>query len=246
MKTAIVTGAGRGIGTAVSRMLAGSGWEIIEVDRDFHGLRNEAQYTADIAQPPTPVSFRGLGEFVTIAGGKIDLLINNAAVCRMDSIADATDTDILDTINSNLTGLIRFTKACLPYLADGARIVNVSSGAALYGLPDNSVYAATKRAVEALTEAWDIELRPRGIRCCFIRFPNVDTDMIAPYKDHPIVSGFDRHLTAEQAAKALFKAATGPFKLRHNASWWLKIIAVVTHHFPSVARWLVRRNSYYR
>jgi len=108
------------------------------------------------------------------------------------------------------------------------------------------VYSATKRAVEALTEAWDIELQPRGIRCCFVRFPNVDTEMIAPYKDHPIVTGYDRHLTVDQAAKALFKAATGPFKLRHTASWWLKIIAVVARHTPNLAKLLVRRNSHYR
>jgi len=126
---------------------------------------------------------RGVDAFEEFAGG-IDGLVNNAGINRPSLLVTASDADIAATIATNLVGPIVCTRAVIPAMLDRRRgvIVNVSSVAARRPSRGQSVYAATKGAIESLTRAVAVEYGRKGIRCHAIRPGAVDTDMLATTK----------------------------------------------------------------
>jgi len=170
-RTAVVTGASRGIGTAIARALDTAGARVALVARSADELAKVAAdlahdpvvIEADLGEPDAPlaVASRALD-----ALGAVDVLVNNAGIgVRMDSTE--LDGDTIDQIHRvNVRGLLLLTTALLPSMVErgAGSIVNVSSVSSQVGTPRRAAYAASKGAVDALTRSLAMEYGPKGIR----------------------------------------------------------------------------------
>jgi NAD(P)-dependent dehydrogenase (short-subunit alcohol dehydrogenase family) len=181
-QTAVVTGASRGIGLAVTRALAGSGAHVIagalHSSAELATLAAEGAVTAaelDLAEPSGPAAL------VALAGGRIDILVNNVggAPARTGGFLSITDQDWLATLNLNLMTAVRATRAALPAMIEAGKgaIVNVCSVNSV--LPDPAVldYSAAKAALASFSKALSKEVGPKGIRVNTVSPGPVATDL---------------------------------------------------------------------
>jgi NAD(P)-dependent dehydrogenase (short-subunit alcohol dehydrogenase family) len=191
-RTALVTGASRGIGAAIARALDRAGARVAVVARRRAGLDATASalrngplvLEADLADPD--VAARLVAEAGERLGG-IDVLVNNAAVAARlpTEELDATLVDELYAVNVRAPLLL--ISALVPSMVERGRgvIINVSSVSAVVGTPRRAAYAATKGAIDAATRSLAIELGPHGIRVNSVAPGVVDTEMWARNKTIP-------------------------------------------------------------
>lgn len=189
-KRVLVTGASRGIGRAIALACARSG---ATVGINFNRSESDARMVADrIGDAAMLVRFdagdaaataSSIAAFVERTGG-VDALVNNAAMNRPALLVSARDDDIEAVLRTNVIGPIACARAVLPAMLRqrSGVILNVSSVAAERPARGQSVYAATKGALESLTRALAVEYGRKGIRCHCIRPGPVDTDMFAATK----------------------------------------------------------------
>jgi C-7 ketoreductase len=180
----VVTGAGTGIGRATARAFADCGDGVLAVGRTGTTLRETARgrtgiqvLTADITDldAPAAVVDTAIREF-----GRIDVLVNNAALGCFDPIGKLADDTVRAQVATNLVAPVLLTQQALDALAASRGVVvNVSSAGAigLRAMPNSSVYAATKAGLDSLTRTWAVELAPRGIRVVSIAPGLIDTGM---------------------------------------------------------------------
>jgi 3-oxoacyl-[acyl-carrier protein] reductase len=185
-QTALVTGASRGIGRAVSLHLARAGANVIlhynTNKAAAEAVAGEIGRSSPIVQAdlrcPQEIDrlVRSLGET------KIDILVNNAGLWGPTALGSTTLETLESMLDVNVKAVFWLTQALLPLLRDGARIVNVSSIAGRIGRAGGrSVYGASKAAIDAFTRNWALELAPRKIRVNAVAPGYVDTDMTAEY-----------------------------------------------------------------
>lgn len=163
--TAVVTGAGRGIGRAVSERLAADGFGVVAVDLDADGAQATARHVGgraavcDVSDPAGLVRLRaGLD--------RCDVVVNNAGAWSFDALADV-DADVARrTLEVNLLAPLLVCQALLPLLiaARGSSVVNLSSRAATLNPPGAGLYAAAKAGVETLTRQMALEWGHHRIR----------------------------------------------------------------------------------
>ncbi len=215
-----VTGAASGIGRATARLFASRGWLVGLVDFDAEGLRRTADALApasvwltDLDVTDYPAYQRAIAAFGRESGGRLDVLFNCAGVLRQAAFEDLSREDERTILMVNVLGVTNGIHAALPLLkaTAGAHVVTMSSSAAIYGVPEEAMYSASKFAVRALTEALSLELEPHGITVSDVMPPIVHTPMVenqafaaAVYKNLK-----DRGMTAEQVAEVVWKAAHG-------------------------------------
>lgn len=166
-QVAVVTGGSAGLGRAVVETLHRDGFTVAALGRRPDRLR--ALHRDGITSYVCDVSRRS--DVATVMKailddlGRVDVLVNNAGVIRNGPLADMTEDAIRYQFDVNVIGTINCTQACADALErSGGCIVNLSSALAKRPLPETSVYAATKGAVESFTRAMAIELGSRGIR----------------------------------------------------------------------------------
>ncbi len=177
-KIAIITGGSRGLGRSAAMHLAQKGVDVIFT---YHSKQAEADaVVADIAElggkavalrldVGNSKSFADFAEQVRAAmrthwqRERFDYLVNNAGVGVHASFADTTEAQFDTLMNIHLKGTFFLTQALLPLMADGGRIINLSSGLARFTLPGHAAYAAMKGGVEVLTRYLALELGARGI-----------------------------------------------------------------------------------
>lgn len=184
-RTAIVTGAGRGIGAACARHLDAAGARVAlvsrtrsELDEVAATLANEpVTIVADVGTPDGPGG--AAAEALAAFGGRCDVLVNNAAtLLRKDS--HAVTVDELDLLwNVNVRSILLLNAAVVPAMLEHGRgsIVSISSVSGLRGTPRRSVYAATKAALDGMTRSMAMEYGPRGIRVNAVAPGVVATEM---------------------------------------------------------------------
>ena len=107
---------------------------------------------------------------------RFDFLVNNAGIGVHEAFSDTTEAQFDRVMNINLKGVFFLTQALLPLIADGGRIVNLSSGLARFTLPGHSAYAATKGAIEVFTRYLAKELGERGISVNAVAPGAIETD----------------------------------------------------------------------
>lgn len=174
-KTAVVTGASSGIGRETAERLAGKGLNVIAAARRLDRLEELRSRSANIV--PMQVDLSKVEEVETFCRElsrlpePVSVLINNAGYSIRGALEDVPPEAVRRVFQVNVFSLIRVTQACLPGMrkARKGRIINLSSMAGKFAFPMSGVYAATKYAVEAITDALRIEVRPFGIRVVAIR-----------------------------------------------------------------------------
>jgi NAD(P)-dependent dehydrogenase (short-subunit alcohol dehydrogenase family) len=170
-RTAVVTGASRGIGAAIATALDAAGARVALVARSADdltavaaGLEHEPVVIAvDLSEPDAPTT---VAAAALAALGRVDVLVNNAALgVRTDSTE--LDGSTIDRIHQlNVRNLLLLTTALVPQMVEQGRgsVINVSSVSSQVGTPRRSAYAASKGAVDALTRSLAMEYGPHGIR----------------------------------------------------------------------------------
>ncbi len=177
-KIALVTGASRGLGRSMARHLALAGVGVIGT---YHSRKHEAdEMVAEAGEAGVPAAalqldvgdsstFTAFSSAVadTLAGfgaDRLDFLVNNAGSGIYASFAETSEAQFDEMMRVHVKAPFFLTQALLPLIADGARILNVSSGLARFTGPGYAAYAAAKGAVEVLTRYQAQELGGRGIR----------------------------------------------------------------------------------
>lgn len=170
-KSAIVTGASRGIGEAIARALVKVGVGVVGVGRTFSNSW-ETQFAAkdkivrivgDVTDPATAQN--ALKTCVDNFGG-IDILVNNAGIVISTDIANLNMEDWEKTMDTNLSGVVHFCRTVVPEMIrqkKGGKIVNVSSVAADYHENGLLAYVTSKGAVNSFTKGLAVDLAPHGI-----------------------------------------------------------------------------------
>jgi 3-hydroxy acid dehydrogenase / malonic semialdehyde reductase len=160
-KTAIVTGASSGIGAAVSRALAAEEARVAGGARRTDRLETEIALELDVTDPASCERF--VEEAVRALGG-LDILVNNAGLgLGRDPFDASTEEDEEVVLETNVHGLLRMTRLCLPHLRDGGHIVNMGSIAGRQAYENAAVYVTSKYAVRGFTYALREDLLGRPI-----------------------------------------------------------------------------------
>lgn len=181
-KTAIITGAARGIGLATARLMSGQGWRVVLADIDGDELARVAQGWEDALALPCDVSdpdqVTAMVDRAVEWSGRIDALVNNAGVADFRPMGE-TDLAIWRRIMSvNLDGVFLCSQAAIPHLARaGGAIVNIASISGLRASTLRVAYGTSKAAVMHLTRQQAAELGEQGIRANCVAPGPVDTKL---------------------------------------------------------------------
>jgi NAD(P)-dependent dehydrogenase (short-subunit alcohol dehydrogenase family) len=211
-KIALVTGASRGLGRNIAIALARKGVDVIGT---YHSNKAEADATvaAIEALGHKAVMFQldtgttaGFAAFAvdlsqalaaTWNRATFDYLVNNAGIGINAPFAETTEADFDRLMNIHLKGVFFLTQTLLPLIADGGRLVNLSSGLARFSLPGYAAYGTMKGAVEVLTRYLAKELGPRGIAVNTIAPGAIETDFAGgSVRDNKQVNTFIASVTA--------------------------------------------------
>ena len=192
-KTALVTGAGRGIGRATALALAAAGAELILVSRTPSELdevaRDISSHGGNAQALPFDVTRSDVVRDAFAALGRLDILVNNAGLNRPQSFleVDEATLDLLLGLNVKAAFLVAQAAARLMVANGSGVIINMSSQMGHVGSELNrTVYVMTKHAVEGLTKAMAVELAPEGVRVVSIAPTFITTPLTKPFFDDPV------------------------------------------------------------
>lgn len=238
-KTIFITGASTGLGRAAAILFANKGWNVMatmrrpEKETELNQIPNITLYALDVTDL---AQIKSVAQQVIETSG-VDVVFNNAGYGLAGPLEGTTDEQIVDEINTNLLGVIRVTQAFIPYFREkksGLFIATTSIGG-LVTLPFNSVYHATKWALEGWSESLSFELSKFGIGVKTVSPGGIKTDFLSRslvLADHEAYTEYvnkvlavytnpDRqasYSTAEQIADVVYEAATdGKNQLRYVA-----------------------------
>jgi NAD(P)-dependent dehydrogenase (short-subunit alcohol dehydrogenase family) len=199
---AVVTGGASGIGLATAKTLAGRGARVAVLDRTIDGLPEPLRgFQADVSDRD---SVNQAVAAIAEEFGGIDIVVNNAGISAVGTVEENDDSEWARVLDINVVGMARVTAAALPRLRESraAAIVNLCSIAALNGLPQRALYAASKGAVLALTYAMATDHVKDGIRVNCVSPGTVAT----PFVDR-MLAGFADPVAERAALDA--RQATG-------------------------------------
>ncbi len=187
-KAIFVTGGASGIGRAIAQRFAREGWFVGLGDVDAAGMAETERlcgtgftYSHRFDMRDRAAWDVALSAFATAAGGRIDVLANNAGIPLGGSLSENTPEEIERCLDINLKGVLWGAQAVLPWLKEtgpGSALVNTASAAGIYGTGGASVYSATKFAVRGLTESLDAEWSEFGIKVSSICPSFIETPLL--------------------------------------------------------------------
>ena len=192
MATAVVTGAGRGIGREVARGLARRGYDVLVTDVNETAAQETAATIGDRARAlqqdvRDPDSHRAVAQAAQ-ERGSIEVWVNNAGVLRTEKVWEHSDDEVRMLVEANLLGVIWGTRAAVDAMrTGGGHVINLASMSAFGPVPGLAVYGATKHAVLAFTESIQGDLEEAGIpvRMHAVCPDAVDTGMVRERADEP-------------------------------------------------------------
>jgi NADP-dependent 3-hydroxy acid dehydrogenase YdfG len=215
-KTAIVSGASSGIGKATARALMDAGVRVAGGARRVGRLETDVRLELDVADPQSAERF--VAAAVEELGG-LDILFNNAGLALGRYPFDqSNEEDEHAVFNTNVNGLVRMTRLCLPHLRDGGHIVNMGSVAGRQAYENAATYVASKFAVRGFHYALREDLLGRPIRLTTVDAGLVETEFsIVRFKGDTekaaaVYQGVDA-LGAEDIADCVLWAVTRPWHM---------------------------------
>jgi len=252
-KSIFITGGGSGIGRATAQLFAQRGW--------FIGLAdvNEAGMAETAALLPTGQSWSirldvrdraaweaALSAFSEAAGGRIDVVFNNAGVAYGGPLEGLNQEEIDRLLDINLRGVIYGAQAAYAHLkaaAPGSVLVNTASAAALYGTAGMAVYSATKFGVRGLTEALETEWQDDGVLVRSLMPSFIDTPLLEGpaskatniSKRESVVKAGLEFTPVEQVAETVWQAVHGK-KIHNLVGKTAKMLAFAAKWNPSKIR----------
>lgn len=183
-RTAVVTGASRGIGAAITSGLAGQGVRVVMIARNEARLREAAKLVKGAIPLPCDVSDPKSVEKATKQiekelGAAPDILVNNAGIFGVSIVEETTTDFFVDTINTNLVGPFLFIRAFLAGMKKrkSGHIVTIGSIADRTIFTGNAAYSAAKFGLRAVHEVLRAELRGSGVRASLISPASTDTEI---------------------------------------------------------------------
>jgi NAD(P)-dependent dehydrogenase (short-subunit alcohol dehydrogenase family) len=215
-KVAVITGGGSGIGLAMARTFAASGYSVVITGRDAKRLQKaakelsgtQAQVTAIACDVRDPASVEKLFQQIKKHHSTIDVMINNAGIAHelapVDQLSVETWKEVIDT---NLTGTFLVTRAALPLMRPGGTIVNNLSVAALQPFAGMSAYNASKFGALGFTHALREDLRQRGIRVVALLPGATSTDIWSQFWPG---APREKMISTETVAEAVLHAVSAP------------------------------------
>ncbi len=190
-KSAIITGAGSGIGKAIARVFAQQGATVHILDYDESAGSAVAEelkaagtkafsYKADVSNEKEMLEV--ISKIAVANNNTIDILVNNAGVAHVGTVENTSNADFQRLLDINVTGVFNGIKSAIPYMKEnGGAILNMASIASSVGIPDRFAYSTTKGAIVGITLSVAKDYLPFGIRC----------NCISPARVHtPFVDGF--------------------------------------------------------
>jgi 3-oxoacyl-[acyl-carrier protein] reductase len=182
---AVVTGASKGIGASIAKALADEGASVVvnyssskqDADRvvaDITGRGGKAVAVQGNISKQTDIE--RLFSETKKAYGRLDILVNNAGVYEFAPLESVTEELFHKQFNVNVLGLLLTTKEAVKHMSPGASIINIGSVASSIRMPNSTVYAASKAAVDAITGVLSRELGPRHIRVNSINPGMIETE----------------------------------------------------------------------
>ncbi len=182
-KVAVITGGSTGMGLATARLFVAEGARVIITGRSQetldaavadigHGLeavQGDISKLDDLAR---------LRDHVETAYGRVDILFANAGGGLLGPVGAVTERDFDRTVDTNFKGTFFTVQTLLPLMPDGGSIILNTSVAGSSGLPDFSVYSATKAAIRSFARTWTTDLKARGIRVNALAPGQIDTEIM--------------------------------------------------------------------
>ena len=220
-KVVLVTGASRGIGKTIAQQFARQGAKVVLVARQIGPLEeiedallaeghDVLAISADIADPEI---VQTLGMEVGAAYGRVDILVNNAAVATLKPLVQMTPEEWQTMTNVNLHGMFHLSQIFLSGMIErrSGVVINMSAAIARNGFPNLAVYSATKAGVIAYTEALAKEVRRYGVQVFAICPHGVNTDL---YRTLFGEADPTKTLSPERVAQDVLRVAAGESGLR--------------------------------
>jgi 3-oxoacyl-[acyl-carrier protein] reductase len=227
-RTAIVTGSSRGIGAAIAERLAKDGFNVII---NYAGNTAEAEsLNARIRQAggsalavqgdvSDPAAVRGLFDRAQAAFGGVDVLVNNAGIMQLATVAESDDACFDRHIAINLKGVFNGMREAARRLRSGGRIISFSSSVVGLYQPTYGVYAATKGAVEALTHVLANEMRGKNITVNAIAPGPTATDLFLKGKPQEVVDRIGKLAPLERLGQPVDIASVVAFLAGPDGAW---------------------------
>ncbi len=195
-KSALVTGASRGIGRAIALRLARDGARVAvnfaQSAAAAEALASEIGGIAIQADIGSLTEIEAMFNFTAHTFGGLDIVVNNSGVCPMHSIADTPLEDYERAFAVNTRGAFFCMQQAARRLPDGGRVVNISSGATVASPPGYGIYCASKAALEQFSRVLARELAPRNITVNTVSPGFTETDM---FREDPARAGFAVQMT---------------------------------------------------
>lgn len=218
-KVVLVTGASSGIGHVTAQYLATRGWRVFAGARRPEVLEGVAGIESVRLDVTDDESVTAAVDTVVARAGRLDGLVNNAGVSLLGAVEEISTDQARALLDTNVLGVIRMSRAVLPQMRHqgSGRIVNISSVVGFLPAPFMAVYAASKHAVEGLSESLDHEVRDFGIRVAVVEpgFTRTNIDAAAPRAERSV----DAYSVARDAVAEVIStqiaAAPDPSSVAH-------------------------------
>jgi short-subunit dehydrogenase len=257
-QVALVTGASSGIGQATAELLAASGFIVFGTSRTPDSLAGSYRWLPlDVrSDASVEAAVQSLLEQV----GRIDVLVNNAGYAQVGAIEESSLADVQAQLDTNLLGVIRMIKAVLPVMRQqgSGRIINVSSVVGQVAPPYVGVYAASKFALEGLSEALREEVRPFGVDVSLVEPAFVKTHIVSKPPTNPIAAytpgqqaamhalsmSVESGMEPRAVAQVILRAATTRPRLRYLVGRDAKALTLLKRLLPEPLFERVRRRVF--
>jgi NAD(P)-dependent dehydrogenase (short-subunit alcohol dehydrogenase family) len=181
MPAVLLTGASRGIGRATTLRLARAGWTVYATVRSAADGEELAAEAGGAAVHPLQLEVTSDEQIAALDAAlpeRLDAIVNNAGIVVSGPLETLSATDLREQFDVNVVGAVALTNLVLPRLrASRGRIVFVSSLSGVISTPMTGAYNASKFALEAIADAWRLELRPWGVKVILVEPAMTDTDL---------------------------------------------------------------------